>query len=730
MSYRIRRNTNDGDRTLTFRFPNGAQVTVGIDDGDLVSSLKMFIQRELLGHLRSGYDRMRVVYMKDDQYAILNDNVALDQDVVVTMPNGDEEKISDGEISIVVRDVDLDDADLDHFRRNDGDRTLTFQFPSGDLVTVGIDDGELVSSLKMFIQREQLGDLRSGYGRMQVVYMKDDQYTILDDNVALDQDVVMVTMPNGDEEKISDGEISIVVRDVDLDNLNGLIEDLRGENLSGKNLSNQNLSGIRLDWADLNLADLSGAILGRELPRINLSGANLTGAEFIESNLDRADLSGANLTGAEFISSNLDQANLSGANLLESRFGPGLGERCTIIRCNFTGADLSRAEFTASNLYQLDLSRANLAGAKFIYSNFYQADLSGANLLGSRFERGQIRRCNFTGADFSGAQILESLFDNVELLRCNFSNAFFRQAYFYEADLRGCNFSRVNIHNTELRLCNLEGNNLSGAQIFVTDLSYAKLHGANLTDAKLVKSNLTGANLSVVHAANLFAVGCDFFGADLSVADLRGANLASSNFNGACLVGADLRGSILRHEPLVNRAGAATRLHAPTLTLHCERVGCSPELATQCADCEHTQQAPLDRSLSPFEYNLAIIRRTTGGCSFIGAHLARALLDGVDLSDIDLTNADLRGANLSGAILRGANLTGALLDGADLSDIDLTTFNHSGVDLSNAILVKSDFVVENGDIPSFPHPSSHDDPMQHKWEFRRHKKSKQSSRNK
>ena len=108
MSYRFRRDINDG-KTLTFRFPSGDQVTVGIDEGDTVSSLKKFIWREKLGDLRVMPELLRVVYMKDGESVVLDDNfnIYLDEDVV--MPNGDEEKFSDGEISIVARYIDLDE---------------------------------------------------------------------------------------------------------------------------------------------------------------------------------------------------------------------------------------------------------------------------------------------------------------------------------------------------------------------------------------------------------------------------------------------------------------------------------------------------------------------------------------------------------------------------------------------------------------------------------------------
>ena len=107
MSYRFRRDINDGDRTLTFRFPSGDLVTVGIDEGDTVSSLKKFIWREKLGDLRVMPELLRVVYMKDGVYVNLDDNFNIYLRQSITMPNGDEEKISDGEISIVARYIDL-----------------------------------------------------------------------------------------------------------------------------------------------------------------------------------------------------------------------------------------------------------------------------------------------------------------------------------------------------------------------------------------------------------------------------------------------------------------------------------------------------------------------------------------------------------------------------------------------------------------------------------------------
>lgn len=111
MSYRFRLDINDINdiKTLTFRFLSGDEFTLGIDEGDTVSSLKNFIWKEELGKLMVMPDLLRVVYMKDGVYVVLDDNfnIYLDEDVV--MPNCDKEKFSDGEISIVALYIDLDE---------------------------------------------------------------------------------------------------------------------------------------------------------------------------------------------------------------------------------------------------------------------------------------------------------------------------------------------------------------------------------------------------------------------------------------------------------------------------------------------------------------------------------------------------------------------------------------------------------------------------------------------
>ena len=123
MSYRVRHN-NDGNKTLTFQFPSGDQFTLGIDNGDTVSSLKRFIHREKLGDLRVEDKRLRVVFMKGGKHVVLDDNFRLDLDKDITMP-GDKEKISDGEITVLVRHIDPDEiiSKLEEIKKFAADKT-------------------------------------------------------------------------------------------------------------------------------------------------------------------------------------------------------------------------------------------------------------------------------------------------------------------------------------------------------------------------------------------------------------------------------------------------------------------------------------------------------------------------------------------------------------------------------------------------------------------------------
>lgn len=110
MFYRSR-NINDDDKTLTFRLDkleSGDKFTVDIERCYDVSALKFFIWREKLGDLRASFNRMKVVYKKDGENVILLDNFRFTPENMVTMQNGKKEKIEDGEISVIIDDLNVD----------------------------------------------------------------------------------------------------------------------------------------------------------------------------------------------------------------------------------------------------------------------------------------------------------------------------------------------------------------------------------------------------------------------------------------------------------------------------------------------------------------------------------------------------------------------------------------------------------------------------------------------
>ncbi|WP_411081513.1 pentapeptide repeat-containing protein [Streptomyces sp. cmx-18-6] len=62
-------------------------------------------------------------------------------------------------------------------------------------------------------------------------------------------------------------------------------------------------------------------------------------------------------------------------------------------------------------------------------------------------------------------------------------------------------------------------------------------------------------------------------------------------------------------------------------------------------------------------------------CTFKGADLRHATLDGGSFKFCDLSGADLRGASLRGAVLAGCDLRDADLRDADLTDAILSSVN-------------------------------------------------------
>ena len=112
--------------------------------------------------------------------------------------------------------------------------------------------------------------------------------------------------------------------------LNKVIESLRGANLS-----RADLGGANFRWADLGGSDLSGAeLIGANLSRANLSGANLRWADLIGANLSGANLSGANLIGANLIGANLSGVIFNEHTSFFLPSCPSIGAFTAFKKCN------------------------------------------------------------------------------------------------------------------------------------------------------------------------------------------------------------------------------------------------------------------------------------------------------------------------------------------------------------------------------------------------------------
>jgi uncharacterized protein YjbI with pentapeptide repeats len=100
-------------------------------------------------------------------------------------------------------------------------------------------------------------------------------------------------------------------QDLETEQLDLSLTDIRGAKLCGANLAKSNLYRTNLAGADLCGANLHGAIL----TAANLAGANLAGANLTEAILSAAILSEANLAGADLQRASLNLAKLQGAIL-------------------------------------------------------------------------------------------------------------------------------------------------------------------------------------------------------------------------------------------------------------------------------------------------------------------------------------------------------------------------------------------------------------------------------
>ena len=104
-------------------------------------------------------------------------------------------------------------------------------------------------------------------------------------------------------------------------------------------------------------------------------------------------------------------------------------------------------------------------------------------------------------------------------------------------------------------------------------------------------------------------------------------------------------------------------------------------------DVQEAMRAICNRSEAQIEIEQVAKLRS----NLVGANLA-----GADLQDVDVSGANLRNANLSGVNLQGANLRKTDLSGADLEEANLEDADVSGAHLWNANL--SGAVLQDADV--------------------------------
>jgi uncharacterized protein YjbI with pentapeptide repeats len=269
------------------------------------------------------------------------------------------------------------------------------------------------------------------------------------------------------------------------------------------------------------------------------------------------------------------------------------------------------------------------------------------------------------------------------------------------ADLSEMNLKGIDLSGAFLENAILTGTNLAGARMARAVLSAADLSGADLTEADLTEANLGAARLlrakldgaslkSAIFSKSDFT-GASFSGVTLELADLSeaifdGANLSRVKLSKCILKGNQLRGCDFRESTLSHAVLDEVDLRSANFAN---------------ATMEHVTL--LRSTLDDTCFLKADLRgmRLGAPCTFIGADLRGALIEGATLREADFSRADFSGAtlissDLSKCILREANLyravaKNALFIRADLTGASLIAANLEGALFQKAKLARADF---------------------------------------
>jgi len=167
-----------------------------------------------------------------------------------------------------------------------------------------------------------------------------------------------------DRDKLAKLDVTLSLKDRDLQYAFLRGADLRKVDLSeanmfGANLLGTNLSDANLVVTNLNNADLNEAVLTHaSLFGVRLIGAQLKNAVLTEANLSIAELAEADLTEADLTGANLALSHLESTNLLDAK----------LIDTDLTGVTLASVKnLTQQQLDQACVSEANMAPGTAYY---------------------------------------------------------------------------------------------------------------------------------------------------------------------------------------------------------------------------------------------------------------------------------------------------------------------------------------------------------------------------
>ncbi|AKT40636.1 DUF2169 family type VI secretion system accessory protein [Chondromyces crocatus] len=256
-------------------------------------------------------------------------------------------------------------------------------------------------------------------------------------------------------------------------------------------------------------------------------------------------------------------------------------------------------------------------------------------------------------------------------------------------DLRGVDLTEAFLENAVLARANLAGARLSRAVLAGSDLTEVDLSGADLSEANLGASYARGARLDDVTLRGAVLSQADFTGAslhrvsfekaDLSDVVLDGASLTLSRFDKCILKGNQLRGCDLRESTFSHAILAEVDLRSANLA----HVTLEHAALVRC-------------TLDGASFLKADLRgiRLAEPCSFVGADLTGAMIDGATLRETDFSRADFTGASLNSSdmskcVLREANLYRVVAKNVMLSRADLTGARLVAANLEGAVLLKA-----------------------------------------